>query len=1132
MKYTVYRVLVFVLLCATLSAAQTTSVTVNVADTDAQAWANGTYEFDFYTPPGVPNNGTFIFNGATMSTFAYSGSLNGSGTATVSLPDNTFITPSGTQWNLQVCPQSTSPCFTEAFTVSGLTQTINITPPAVRVGPLSRIAAYKDSEIVSPFIGNCYYNLTDLSTHCYNGIVWVAGGGGGGGSVNSATAPSSLFQTPITPAGGVLGFNFVTNFPANDVLGNCTGVAATPGPCALASAMIPAVNLAAGNVNGGATGVLPVGNLPFTYTGNTTKLVTGGTITGTSALLCTDASGNATTSGCPGASSVNFSGILTGTNSTATMTVGAGGSLTFTSTGIVNASQYQGINTVTATEFGFVHGVTSAIQTQLNALLPASNPTYTGTLTLSGGGSGCVQAAAGAFSILSSNCAVPVGASTLQYDNAGAFGSVTGSAVSGANLSLGGSFTVNGGATSFTGGLVNFSTSDVNTPGLTIALPLNTTKFPFQVTINGVQEFGVDFNGVPNIGAPNASSSSMIFTTGTAPTTPGAGWFWYVAPNFSWSDGTNNYTVAANNLANVFIQPQTVLIPSATSTGLTLQAATSQSVPILAVNDHSGTLQAQVANDFGMVAHYFKTSMAGAANGSEEFSATGVDPATLYAMDPNSIRLEAASTITTSFREILPNAPATALGVMTTDTCPPDANSVPLCTLSLTDKPTVTSLTLNGGNVDLVQGADVTEIPNASTTGTTINLLAKLTGAPSTAVKAATTDTDGIVGVVVGGAGIAGSAQIARSGQASCVFDNATVAGDYVQISSSTAGDCHDAGATRPASGQILGRVLVTNALTAQLNNMTVFTGIAGSSGGGGSGTVNSGTLGQLAWYAASGTTLSGNANVTASAGALTLGVASTTAGQLLLNGGTSGTVTLQTAAAAGTYNFNLPTSSGASGQPLLSGGGGTTSETWGSVTGNTTTFATCTGALTGGDFTSFDNSGNCKDSLVAVFPSIPVFSTTASGSNVTGTASSNIKLWQIYIPYPGQFGTITYRTGSTADNTTNSYDLGIYGPCGPSSTCNLLGHIGTTPGTTFAPTASTDKSLSLAAGIQVVPGNYYVALTTNCTTACATLSGGVAFTKQNGQIITGGGAALPASITSAGDAPTTNATIPSITLR
>jgi hypothetical protein len=105
----------------------------------------------------------------------------------------------------------------------------------------------------------------------------------------------------------------------------------------------------------------------------------------------------------------------------------------------------------------------------------------------------------------------------------------------------------------------------------------------------------------------------------------------------------------------------------------------------------------------------------------------------------------------------------------------------------------------------------VIKVANTSPTGTTVNKLAKLTGAPSTALIAATTDTAGVAGIVVLGAGTTGNAFIARSGIASCVFDGATTAGDYVQISSSTAGDCHDAGSSLPATGQLIGRVLSTN---------------------------------------------------------------------------------------------------------------------------------------------------------------------------------------------------------------------------------------------------------------------------------------------------------------------------------
>ncbi len=114
-----------------------------------------------------------------------------------------------------------------------------------------------------------------------------------------------------------------------------------------------------------------------------------------------------------------------------------------------------------------------------------------------------------------------------------------------------------------------------------------------------------------------------------------------------------------------------------------------------------------------------------------------------------------------------------------------------------------------GTYVDATTGALATDLPNAATTGTTLNKLAKLSA--GAAIIAATTDTGGILGVVIDNAGTSLSAQIAQSGQASCIFDGATTSGDYVQISASVAGDCHDNGPNYPAAGQVLGRVLSTN---------------------------------------------------------------------------------------------------------------------------------------------------------------------------------------------------------------------------------------------------------------------------------------------------------------------------------
>lgn len=133
---------------------------------------------------------------------------------------------------------------------------------------------------------------------------------------------------------------------------------------------------------------------------------------------------------------------------------------------------------------------------------------------------------------------------------------------------------------------------------------------------------------------------------------------------------------------------------------------------------------------------------------------------------------------------------------------------------------------------------------------------------------------------------------------------------------------------------------------------------------GGGSGTVNSGTAGQLAYYASSTTAVSGNANATISAGSLTLGVSGGTIGKLLLAGNTSGAITIAPQAAAGTYNFNLPTTAGSSGNVLTSAGGVGSPMTWtalatvattGSASdlGSGTLAAARLPALAGGDVTS-----------------------------------------------------------------------------------------------------------------------------------------------------------------------------------
>src|SRR4051812_33046971 len=100
------------------------------------------------------------------------------------------------------------------------------------------------------------------------------------------------------------------------------------------------------------------------------------------------------------------------------------------------------------------------------------------------------------------------------------------------------------------------------------------------------------------------------------------------------------------------------------------------------------------------------------------------------------------------------------------------------------------------------------QIPNDTSTGTTLNKPVKrnvTAGSPSVVLATAVSDQQ-VIGICTSNCGTTGSATVQIFGIVKgCVFDNTVVAGDYVQVASG--GGCHDAGASRPTSGAILGTV-------------------------------------------------------------------------------------------------------------------------------------------------------------------------------------------------------------------------------------------------------------------------------------------------------------------------------------
>lgn len=133
-----------------------------------------------------------------------------------------------------------------------------------------------------------------------------------------------------------------------------------------------------------------------------------------------------------------------------------------------------------------------------------------------------------------------------------------------------------------------------------------------------------------------------------------------------------------------------------------------------------------------------------------------------------------------------------------------------------------TTDTLNNKNLitPLVNGVEMVNSPgtyvnlsNGSPTGTVQNSLAIQVGATVQAAPAGS--TSGILGVCVANCGNVSSgtqAVIETTGTAFCNFDGATTAGHYFQVSSTAIGNCKDAGASLPTTGQILGRIMQSTA--------------------------------------------------------------------------------------------------------------------------------------------------------------------------------------------------------------------------------------------------------------------------------------------------------------------------------
>jgi hypothetical protein len=181
-------------------------------------------------------------------------------------------------------------------------------------------------------------------------------------------------------------------------------------------------------------------------------------------------------------------------------------------------------------------------------------------------------------------------------------------------------------------------------------------------------------------------------------------------------------------------------------------------------------------------------------------------------------------------------------------------------------------------------------------------------------------------------------------------------------------------------------------------------------------------------------------------------------------------------------------------------------------------------GTLTAGpNITITNGPGSVKISATGVRP-LPYYATGGGRIGESVSAQQNLTaLWGFLLPYSVTTATVIYDV-TTADNTANQYDIGIFNDAGA-----LVLHLSPTAGTKFAPSAAFHTLAWAEGATNLPPGRYYLGLTTNCSSKCAAIgaaANNVSFAiDASAGKSTGGGLpstiTLPADAWSSGDQPT-----------
>lgn len=189
------------------------TVTATITDSDGQTWNNGTFTVSIYNPSGgqLPVCRT---TGVPITT-TFSGTLDGTGTLSVSLPDTSKVDPP-IQWIFSILPNaSVSPSVMRQIPVTGdvnLSSSFSSQVTAVRIVGSAGQYAYADGEIIIPVQnGANYFNVSTTNLRIFNNGAWT--------SIGSSSVPNPLTKTFYDTGGSVFNvyaYGAIGNGVAND----------------------------------------------------------------------------------------------------------------------------------------------------------------------------------------------------------------------------------------------------------------------------------------------------------------------------------------------------------------------------------------------------------------------------------------------------------------------------------------------------------------------------------------------------------------------------------------------------------------------------------------------------------------------------------------------------------------------------------------------------------------------------------------------------------------------------------------------------------------------------------------------------------------------------------------------------